>query len=181
MPEFLKKSYGPFTGLTWVIVIVGGVGLGYALKRFGPKSKAVGDSETGLMPADTTDPVAVGTGAMGTGAPGPQYNEGAITQSLLQQLADNPPPALTEPLEIVRESQSAALQRELLTLKEQLSGLEEREEALRTYVTETGGKPGVEGLMGGADIARLKAQLIANLADQKRIAKEIDNIERTLL
>jgi hypothetical protein len=92
MPQWLTKEYGPFTGTVWVVVIVGGVGLGLLMRRF----------MGGREPADsytTTDPGFTGTSPVSSGT-GTFYNQGEIVAGVLEAInaqQGNPPPATTQP------------------------------------------------------------------------------------
>lgn len=91
-PAFLTKQYGPFTGTIWVVVIVGGVGLGLAMRKFmgSGDSMAVGGDSATTSPAFSPG---ITAGNMGT-----QYNQGDIVNDVVEAIRiQTPPPATTNP------------------------------------------------------------------------------------
>jgi hypothetical protein len=97
MPTWLSKEYGPFTGTVWVVVIVGGVGLGLVMRRFlAPKG---GDAASSEPAGTTTQPVyGVETGSPNFVGGGTLYNQGEIVSDVLEAInTQNPPPATTAP------------------------------------------------------------------------------------
>lgn len=90
MPKWLAKEYGPFTGTVWVVVIVGGVGLGLLMRRYMAGRESA-------SPA-VTEPEYVGDNPMLTGT-GTLYNQGEIVSDVLEAInAQKPPPATTNPI-----------------------------------------------------------------------------------
>ncbi len=80
MPAWLSKEYGPFTGTVWVVVIVGGVGLGFLMRRYMGRDTPEGSSSN-----VTTDPGFTGTNPT-TGSGAAQYNQGAVVSDVLAAL-----------------------------------------------------------------------------------------------
>src|SRR5688572_10898065 len=112
MPKFLSKTYGPFTGGIWVVIIVGGVGLGLAMRRFMPG----GDSGefTATAPGPASDQ-AVAPAFMGGGT---TFNQGEIVQGVLEAIsAQKPPPATTDPTKLSGGSATVT------ALEQKLAGL----------------------------------------------------------
>lgn len=97
MKEFLRKEYGPFTGAVWIVVVVGGVGLGIVLRKFmAPK----GGDTPGQMAGSTVSPsYGVETGSPAFIGGGSLYNQGEIVNDVIEAInAQNPPPATTNPV-----------------------------------------------------------------------------------
>ena len=90
MPEFLRKEYGPFTGTVWLVVIVGGVGLGLVMRKFMSRDKG-GATSTASYGVETVGPgFSSGSGTL--------YNQGEIVNAVLAAIgAQTPPPASTDP------------------------------------------------------------------------------------
>lgn len=97
MPEILKKEYGPFSGLEWGVIIVGGVGLGLALRFY--LNRRGGDQSAAPGSAGPTSPdYGVSTGVAPSSAGGTLYNQGEIVAGVLDAInAQKPPPAATTP------------------------------------------------------------------------------------
>ena len=93
MPTWLTKQYGPFTGTVWVVVIVGGVGLGLVMRRYFNRPGDVHDAETTAVTApgsSSLSPAFVGGGTL--------YNQGEIVADVLEAIqTQTPPPPTTEP------------------------------------------------------------------------------------
>lgn len=96
MKNLLTKEYGPFTGGVWLVIIVGGVGLGLVMRRFmnrdsgefSAASPAVSGAAT-----DTASPAFLGGGTT--------LNQGEIVADVIEALKlQTPPPATTDPTKL---------------------------------------------------------------------------------
>lgn len=96
MPDWLTKQYGPFTGTVWVVVIVGGVGLGLLMRRYlgnrGAETSAISETTGGgaMVESPAVSPAFVGGGTL--------YNQGEIVAEVIAALKDQTPaPPTTTP------------------------------------------------------------------------------------
>lgn len=101
MKDFLRREYGPFTGAVWLVVIIGGVGLGLGMRRF---MAGRGGDAAAADPEGQGSPIAPDYG-VSTGSPafvgggGTLYNQGEIVASVVEAIeAQTPPPATTDPV-----------------------------------------------------------------------------------
>ena len=93
MPKWLAKEYGPFSGVVWVVVIVGGVGLGLVTRRYFAGRGGAVEATGAVAPVEDAalSPAFVGGGTL--------YNQGEIVAEVLEAIkTQEPPPATTNPV-----------------------------------------------------------------------------------
>lgn len=119
MPKFLTKEYGPFTGGVWIVIIVGGVGLGLVMRKYFNRGDTGEFTASAPGPASDT---AVAPAFMGGGT---LFNQGEIVSEVLEAIkVQTPPPATTNPTNIgTGDVTVAALKARLSTLEQALQGL----------------------------------------------------------
>lgn len=158
MPKWLSKEYGPFTGSVWLVVIVGGVGLGLAMRKFVNRNV---QSSTDTQTVTPTDPGYTGVTAVTGGGVG--YNQGEIVADVLEAIeAQKPPPATTNPGPTVPPPTTAPTAA-LVQLQQRLAGLiARRQSVVATH----------EAL-----IAKYKATPVSATATRKDLLAEIEQYE----
>jgi len=136
MPKFLTKEYGPFTGGVWIVIVVGGVGLGLVMKRFMNRNTGEFSATSPASEMGTTDPASPVFAGGGT-----TFNQGEIVSSVVEALkAQTPPPATTTPGPAPAPSNAgliAELQRRITGLKAEQTSLQNQYANLNTQYQNT--------------------------------------------
>jgi len=169
MPKFLTKEYGPFTGGVWVIVIVGGVGLGLVMRKYFNRGDTGEFTASAPGPASDT---AVAPAFMGGGT---TLNQGEIVAGVLEAIKlQTPPPATTNPTVLTGGSATVtALEQRLAGLIAQRDNLTRQYESLKAaYLATPTTKP--------AKRAELYAEMEKNQAVRRTLSAEISKVQAEL-
>lgn len=124
MPKFLTKEYGPFTGGVWLVIIVGGVGLGLVMRRYFNRDSGEFSAASPAVSGASADPASPAFLGGGT-----TFNQGEIVADVLEAIKiQTPPPATTDPTKLSGGSATVA------ALEQKLAGLiAQRDNLVRQY------------------------------------------------
>jgi hypothetical protein len=114
MPEWLTKQYGPFSGITWVIIITAGAGLGLVMRRFIGASDGAATADT-PTPLPSTEPAFVGGGTT--------LNQGEIVADVIEAINASGGAISTNPNAVLSPAQ---IQSQIVNLKAQAENLLEQ-------------------------------------------------------